>query len=63
MRGKVESEFAKGWFHHDLVILCLSLTCIYFISTKISLRFADDTKVGAIVNTGNNHCTLLTAQP
>lgn len=27
------------------------------------LRFANDTKVGDIINTGANHCTALTAQP
>lgn len=40
----------------------LSLVCIYLISTKIRvhLSFADDGKVGGIINTDNNHCIKLT---
>lgn len=61
-REKVETEFAKDCFHYDLVIMWLSLVCIYLISTKIRvhLSFADDGKVGGIINTDNNHCIKLT---
>lgn len=60
-REKVETEFAKDCFHYDLVIMWLSLVCIYLISTKIRvhLSFADDGKVGGIINTDNNHCIKL----
>lgn len=60
IKWKAESEFAKDWFYNDLIILCLSLTCIYFITSSAHKQaICWSYKGGIIINTDNNHCTAV----